>query len=315
MKIKFSILALLLLVNISCVENVITIQIFPDGQAHLKIVSIGDSTDIMDQDFEHPFYDDNNCSYEIYKTDSIWKAISNIVIKDYSFNFTPRNGLAFNFNLNRSAKAISNIYSFQMNIKGRNIKSEYPLLYNAITKNKLDSLIWLPEALTIIIDKALSDLERNMTSDNIEIERPRLVNHFKNSFSRISTFEMLEEIQKNRDTYIRNTLKPFKVSQKFSDNLSRAMKVHEDRLKASLGLQDDNFVIKLLLPGEPISGNAMSMDKDTLIWKFGIDSLLNQNYDLHAESVITSKEKIQKNSILLIFGLLMISIILLNRKK
>ena len=315
MKIKFSILALLLLVNISCVENVITIQIFPDGQAHLKIVSIGDSTDIMDQDFEHPFYDDNNCSYEIYKTDSIWKAISNIVIKDYSFNFTPRNGLAFNFNLNRSAKAISNIYSFQMNIKGRNIKSEYPLLYNAITKNKLDSLIWLPEALTIIIDKALSDLERNMTSDNIEIERPRLVNHFKNSFSRISTFEMLEEIQKNRDTYIRNTLKPFKVSQKFSDNLSRAMKVHEDRLKASLGLQDDNFVIKLLLPGEPISGNAMSMDKDTLIWKFGIDSLLNQNYDLHAASVITSKEKIQKNSILLIFALLMISIILLNRKK
>jgi len=315
LKIKFSILALLLLVNISCVENVITIQIFPDGQAHLKIVSIGDSTDIMDQDFEHPFYDDNNCSYEIYKTDSIWKAISNIVIKDYSFNFTPRNGLAFNFNLNRSAKAISNIYSFQMNIKGRNIKSEYPLLYNAITKNKLDSLIWLPEALTIIIDKALSDLERNMTSDNIEIERPRLVNHFKNSFSRISTFEMLEEIQKNRDTYIRNTLKPFKVSQKFSDNLSRAMKVHEDRLKASLGLQDDNFVIKLLLPGEPISGNAMSMDKDTLIWKFGIDSLLNQNYDLHAASVITSKEKIQKNSILLIFALLMISIILLNRKK
>ena len=315
MKIKFSILALLLLVNISCVENVITIQIFPDGQTHLKIVSIGDSTDIMDKDFEHPFYDDNNSSYEIYKTDSIWKAVTNIVIKDSSFSYKPRNGLAFNFNLNYSAKAISNIYKFQMNLEGRNIKNEYPLLYNAITSNKLDSLVWLPEALTIIIDKALSDLEKNIISNNIEIERPRLVNHFKNSFSRISTFEMLEEIQKNRNIYIRNTLKPFKVSQKFSDNLSRAMKVHEDRLKASLGLQDDNFVIKLLLPGEPISGNAMSMNKDTLIWKFGIDSLLNENYDLHAASVITSKDKIQKNSILVIFALLMISIRLLNRRK
>ena len=315
MKIKFSILALLLLVNISCVENVITIQIFPDGQTHLKIVSIGDSTDIMDQDFEHPFYDDNNSSYVIYKTDSIWKAVTNIVIKDSSFSFKPRNGLAFNFNLNYSAKAISNTYKFQMNLEGRNIKNEYPLLYNAITSNKLDSLVWLPEALTIIIDKALSDLEKNMTSDNIEIERPRLVNHFKNSFSRISTFEMLKEIQNNRDIYIRNTLKPFKVSQKFSDNLSKSMKVHEDRLKASLGLQDDNFVIKLLLPGEPISGNAMSLDKDTLIWKFGIDSLLNENYDLHAASVITSKEKIQKNSILVIFALLMIGIILLNRRR
>ena len=315
MKIKFSILALLLIVNISCVENVITIQIFPDGQTHLKIVSIGDSTDIMDQDFEHPFYDDNNSSYVIYKTDSIWKAVTNIVIKDSSFSFKPRNGLAFNFNLNYSAKAISNTYKFQMNLEGRNIKNEYPLLYNALTSNKLDSLVWLPEALTIIIDKALSDLEKNMTSDNIEIERPRLVNHFKNSFSRISTFEMLKEIQNNRDIYIRNTLKPFKVSQKFSDDLSRAMEGHEDRLKASLGLQDDNFKIKLLLPGEPISGNAMSMDKDTLIWKFGIDSLLNENYYLHAASVTTSKDKIQKNSILVIFALLMISIILLNRRK
>ena len=114
MKIKFSILALLLLVNISCVENVITIQIFPDGQTHLKIVSIGDSTDIMDQDFEHPFYDDNNSSYEIYKTDSIWKAVTNIVIKDSSFSYKPRNGLAFNFHLNYSAKSISNIYKFQI---------------------------------------------------------------------------------------------------------------------------------------------------------------------------------------------------------
>ena len=314
MKIKFPILALFLLVNISCVENVITIQIFPDGQIHLKIISTGDSTDIIDQDFEHPSYENNNSSYEIYKTDSIWKAITNIVIKDSSFSFRPRDGLAFNFNLHYSDKAISNNYKFQMNLEGRNIKNEYPLLYNAITSNKLDSLVWLPEALTIIIDKALSDLEKNMTSDDIEIERPRLVNHFKNSFSRISTFEMLEEIQNNRDIYVRNTLKPFKISRKFSDNLSRAMKVHEDRLKASLGLQDDNFVIKLLLPGEPISGNAMSMNKDTLIWRFGIDSLLNENYDLHATSVVTSKNKIQKNSILAIFVLLMISIILLNRK-
>ena len=314
MKKKISILALLLLVNTSCVENIITIQIFPDGQAYLKIVSIGDSTDIMDQDFEHPFYGNNNSSYKIYKTDSIWKAITNIVIKDSSFNFEPKNGLAFNFNVDHSSKAISNNYLFQMNLVGRNIKSEYPLLYYAIANNKLDSLVWLPEALTIIIDKALSDLERNINSDNIEIERSRLVNHFKNSFSRISTFKMLEEIQKDRDNYIQNTLKPFKVSSKFSNNLSQAMKVHEDRLKASLGLQDDNFIIKLLLPGDPISGNAMSMDKDTLIWKFGIDSLLSENYKLQAASVVTSKEKIQKNSILIIFMLLMISLILLNKK-
>ena len=291
MKIKFSILALLLLVNISCVENEITIQIFPDGQTHLKIVSIGDSTDIMDQDFEHPFYDDNNSSYEIYKTDSIWKAVTNIVIKDSSFGFKPRNGLAFNFNLNFSAKAISNTYKFQMNLEGRNIKNEYPLLYNAITSNKLDSLVWLPEALTIIIDKALSDLEKNMTSDNIEIERPRLVNHFKNSFARIKSYEELQYIQKNRLEFIKTTIKPFKLDENFAIKLANKMKFYENHLTASLGLKDDSFLVKLLMPGEMFSTNALSMNQDTLVWKFGLESLLNDNYILSASSVKYSKKK------------------------
>ena len=90
------------------------------------------------------------------------------------------------------------------------------------------------------------------------------------------------------------------------------MKVHEDRLKASLGLQDDNFVIKLLLPGEPISGNAMSMNEDTLIWKFGLDSLLGKGFNIYAGSVITSKDKLQKTTILIMFFRLIISIIFIK---
>ena len=141
-----------------------------------------------------------------------------------------------------------------------------------------------------------------------------LVNHFKNSFSRISTFEKLQDIQNNRTSYIQNTLKPFKLNKDFSVELSNSMKDHEDRLKASLGLQDDNFIIKLLLPGNPISGNAMSMNEDTLIWKFGLDSLLGAGFNLYAESVITSKDKLQKTTILIIFFLLLLSIILIKKQ-
>jgi hypothetical protein len=93
------------------------------------------------------------------------------------------------------------------------------------------------------------------------------------------------------------------------------MKVHEDHLKSSLGLKDDNFIIKLLLPGEAISGNAMSMNADTLIWKFGLDSLLTDNYDLHASSVVTSKKKIQKTSVLFVCLLLLFGIILISKQK
>lgn len=314
-KIKLPILFVIIFISMSCVENEIFIQILPDGKAFVRIVSIGDSTDILDEDFEHPSFNSKNSSYELIKTDSIWKSITNLVIKDSTFNFNPKNGLGFGFNFQQKIKSSSKINSFKMNFIGRDIQNEYPILYNSIMNNKLDSLIWLPEALTVIIDKALTDLEKDSIYKKEEISRPRLVNHFKNSFSRISTFEELENIQENRAVFIHNTLKPFKVSQKFSAFLSKKMKVHEDRLKSSLGLKDDNFIIKLLLPGEAISGNAMSMNEDTLIWKFGLDSLLNNNYDLYASSVTTSKKKVQKTSILIVFFLLLFSIILISKQK
>jgi hypothetical protein len=314
-KIKLPILFVIIFISMSCVENEIFIQILPDGKAFVRIVSIGDSTDILDKDFEHPSFNSKNSSYELIKTDSIWKSITNLVIKDSTFNFNPKNGLGFGFNFQQKIKSSSKINSFKMNFIGRDIQNEYPILYNSIMNNKLDSLIWLPEALTVIIDKALTDLKKDSIYKEEEISRPRLVNHFKNSFSRISTFEELENIQENRAVFIHNTLKPFKVSQKFSAFLSKKMKVHEDRLKSSLGLKDDNFIIKLLLPGEAISGNAMSMNEDTLIWKFGLDSLLSNSYSLHASSVTTSKKKIQKTSILVVCFLLMFGIILISKQK
>ena len=54
MKINLFILTLFLIINLSCVENTITIHILPDGQTFLQIVSTGDSTDIIDDDFQNP---------------------------------------------------------------------------------------------------------------------------------------------------------------------------------------------------------------------------------------------------------------------
>ena len=313
LKIKIPILALLLLINISCVENIITIQILSDGRTLLKIVSTGDSTDVIDKDFEHPFYNNKNRSYSLNKTDSIWKATTQMILEEPIFNFTPEYGLSYDFQINKSENSISNIYNLKMNFYGRGIKKEYPNLYSAITSNKLDSLTWIPEALTVIIDKALKQLEMSDKYKTYKINRPRLVNHFKNSFSRITTFSELQNIQKNRTMYIQNTLKPFKLKKDFANELSKYMIIHEERLKASLGLQDDNFVVKILLPGDAISGNAMSMNEDTLIWKFGLDSLLDKNFQLYAKSVVTSKDKVQKTTILIIFCLLIFSIILIKK--
>ena len=93
------------------------------------------------------------------------------------------------------------------------------------------------------------------------------------------------------------------------------MKNHEDYLKASLDLKDDSFIMKLLMPGQIFSSNSLSMNQDTLIWKFGLDSLLNENYTLSAASVVYSEKKIQKTSILVVFFLLIFSIIVVSKQK
>ena len=41
----------------SCVEHLITIRVFPDGRYLMNFVSRGDSTDVFNEDFPHPFGD------------------------------------------------------------------------------------------------------------------------------------------------------------------------------------------------------------------------------------------------------------------
>ena len=310
-------LPLVIFFHTSCVENIIFIQVYPDGQTYFKFISRGDSTDINDQDFQHPFKDDItiHSSSHITKKDSIWEITTEAIYKDSIFVFKPENSLGFSFIRTKENTSLSSFYNFNIEFVGRAIKNNYPLLYNALLNDKLDSLDWLPEALTTIINQSLIDLENDTTKNNLKTTRGRLVNHFKNSFSRIKSFEDLKSIQENRLEYITTTLKPFKVQNQFCVNLAERMKVHEDYLKSSLDLKDDTFVLKLKLPGEVLSSNSMSMEQDTLIWKFGLDSLLNDNFVLSSNSVIHSKKKIQKTSILLVTFLLIFSILLIGKQK
>ena len=310
-------LSLVIFFHISCVENIIFIQVYPNGETYFKFISRGDSTDINDQDFRHPFNDDVtiHSSSHITKTDSVWEITTEAIYKDSIFIFRPENSLGFSFTRSEKNTSLSSVYNFNIEFNGRAIKNDYPLLYEALLNNKLDSLDWLPEALTTIINRSLIDLQNDTAKHNFKTNRSRLVNHFKNSFARIKTFEHLKSIQENRLEYITSTLKPFKVSNQFCFNLAERMQVHENYLKSSLGLKDDIFVLKLKLPGEILSTNSMSMNQDTLVWKFGLDSLLSEDYVLSSKSVIYSKKKIQKTSILLVAFLLIFGILLIGKQK
>ena len=147
---------------------------------------------------------------------------------------------------------------------------------------------------------------------NDQLWNQRLVNHFRNTFARIQSLDDLEEMQNDRVKYIRNNLKPFSVSDAFPEKLADKMSIHEEYLQTSLDLDDDSFEIKVLMPGQVVSTNSSSFNQDTLVWSFGLDSLLNDKFTLQAVSVIYAIENMEKMIILgvcillIFFGLLLI---------
>ena len=119
----FVFLPLFILFHISCVENIIFIQVYPDGQTYLKFFSIGDSTDIHDNDFHHPFQNngDSNSSFNLSKTDSLWEMTTEAIYKDSIFDFRPEYSLAFKIKSGEKTKALSSLYNFKMKFIGRAI--------------------------------------------------------------------------------------------------------------------------------------------------------------------------------------------------
>ena len=116
----------------------------------------------------------------------------------------------------------------------------------------------------------------------------------RNSFAKVDIEKNLEIIEKDRVRFLKDLLTPFNVDEDFPSMLAESMETHEDILRSKIDLNDDNFIIKLLMPGQIISTNAINMIDDTLIWEFGIDSLLNQDYVLKANSRLYTIERLEK---------------------
>jgi hypothetical protein len=222
--------------------------------------------------------------------------------------------LGYAFNRSVSEKWFSIEYIFSLTFSGRRVKGNYPKLYEAILFEKPDSLYWLPEALTVLMKKGLDDIYSDSLSQKQNIWNQRLVNHLQNSFAKFTSMDDLKNIQKDRELFLTNLLKPFKIDPDLPRNLAFAMEKHEKILKSTLDLDDDSFELKVIMPGQPIFTNANKIIHDTLIWNFGLDSLLSDSYTLSGRSVIYTTDRYQKTLISVGILFLILMTILIKRR-
>jgi len=309
----------IILILFSCVENRIFIQIHPDGQSYFKFESRGDSTDVLDNDYLHPSYLNGwSSSVKIIKhdDDNNWVMTTEGILLDTSILFFHEDTIPLGYTFNRSVseKWFSIEYIFSLTFSGRRIKENYPKLYEAILFEKPDSLYWLPEALTVLMKKGLDDVYSDSLSQKQNIWNQRLVNHLQNSFAKFTSMDELKNIQKDRKLFLTNLFKPFKIDPDLPSNLAFAMEKHEKILKSTLDLNDDSFEIKVIMPGQPIFTNANKVILDTLIWNFGLDSLLSDSYTLSGRSVIYTTDRYQKTLISIGILFLILMAILIKKR-
>ena len=165
---------------------------------------------------------------------------------------------------------------------------------------------------TTLMKKDLEDLREDAIIEDDRLFNEKMVYHIKNTFTKVDDEDVMEFIRGSKETVISELLKPFKIDQEFPKMLSDAMEPHEEKLKGTLKLFDDRFTIKLLMTGQPLNTNATEIVNDTLIWNFGIDSLLDGDYTLQANSIIYNFLPFQK-LILTIITLLLFTFLMIRK--
>lgn len=298
MNVRLSTLSLMiLLISFGCVENIISIKIHPDGQSVFRFHSYGDSLDISDGDFIHPTTTiGQKPKKNLNDKNSNWEQTTEMILNDsaYVFNKNDSSSLGYKYKRNITASFLKTKYDFTLTFNGRMIKTDYPKLYSAIKSENLDSTGWAPEAFTVLMKKGLSDLvQRSLLEDN-KTFNDRLVNHVRNSFARLDNEEVLNRIRNDKTKILFELLQPLNVTEDLAIMLANAMQPHEEKLKNTIELFNDRFTVKMQMPGQPFHTNATEINKDTLIWNFGVDSLLKKDYKLMAKSMTYDLKPLQK---------------------
>ena len=322
MNYKTIILMLLIgLVFPSCVEHLVTVRVLPDGRYTMKFVTKGDSTDVFNDDFPHPFGSTwtTHIETEIKDEETTWIMETSGLLSGPVAFATSENSpvqLAHPIDVKRTAGWIGTRYSVIQFFKGREVFRKYPKFGDSLRNSEDDSTEWAGEALYYIGTTAINDLQENSTTMLENILAERLENYIRGYVDRKNFIE-LYSIGDSASLFVNDVLQPFLAQ--LPENYPVAYQDAVDRYSKEMDitgeLKDDQFKFQIFLPGVIISTNADSVAGDTLLWTFGLKDFLNDDYILEAQSIVYSKKRIQFVIIVVTLLVLIIAVILIKFKR
>ena len=183
--------------------------------------------------------------------------------------------------------------------KGREVFRKYPKFGNSMSSIDNDTTEWIGEALYYIGSTAVNDLQSDSSTMINGLLAERLENYIRGYVDR-KNFTELYSIEDSSGLFVRDILQPFtnELPPNYKLDFKNLVDIYSKEMHITGQLRDDQFKFNIFLPGAIITTNADSIAGDTLMWTFGLKEFLNDDYILHAESIVYSKKRIQIGVIL-----------------
>ena len=298
-KIKIYFITLSALFLIGCVENLIFVQVHPDGQYSMLFRTRGDSTDVFNNDFPHPSGAqwDTQIQKEINDDADIWTMLTKGMISG-SYIFTSRSdsltSLQHPIQVTKEEGYFATRYVLRNVFVGRQVYRKYPAFAQSIQKSDEDSTQWLEEAFFYMASQGLKDLQKDPETTIDENLAERLENHIRNTLARINQKDLFEELE-DKQAFIDQMLRPLskELPIGYGSLLSNSTDIYEEEWKLTSDLHDDQFEYRAIMPGVISSTNADTVILDTLLWTFGLKEFLNDDHIIEASTVVYSTQRIQ----------------------
>jgi len=199
-------------------------------------------------------------------------------------------------------------YSVNMIFHSRMVEDKYPEFINVINDPEASHEGWVKEVFFYLFQETLHQTR-------IEFNQKAIIQRELNTWlqkeiqtkSDSTLFELFDELKDEGLDLIMHPINP-----SFYNEIDSIFNYLETEYKTTQLLIDDEFEIKLLLPGVLKKSNHQNINLDTLKWNFDLSDFMNSNYEIYASSNIFYKNRAIFAAIL---SLIILMILFIKKRK
>ena len=297
---------------VSCVENLVHIQIFDNGSFLVKYNSIGNKRDLLDSDFMHPTSNDrHNWITSLRQTNEggrehIWEKETILSSPTKTkLTFTNSSNLQYDIEASKNSYFFWDSYTFQSNIRNLEIDLKYPEIVNYLDVDE-DDLSWLVPAKRYIFSESMKVFKEKNTIDEIIVDR--INNQIDAYISYVEKKDYEKEFNRKSSEIFIDALSPMtrRLPKNFFSDMSLIIDDLENEFDKNTNLMLDGFTFSVAIPGSLRNNNATFVSEldNTIYWEFDFNDIATSHFNMYAHSIVINNLSLQLFILIILFALI-----------